>query len=694
MESELLLNVIGLLGLLGVSTLVYHVCKKIQIPFAVGLLFSGLVLSFLAQYEGYGFAEYVEFSPEMVFYIFLPSLIFESSYHMNLQNLKETMLEIISLSSFGLVLSIVIIGYLLHVILGIPLGVSFLFGSLISATDPVAVLAIFKEVRVPRRLSTILDGESLVNDATALMMFQVFLGGIFATGAYNYFSVGSVAFKGLVLLQVVIVSLMVGGFLGIIFSYAIAKADSHKVQITLSLILAHSTFIFSEKVFSASGILATLVAGIVVGNFGKSKLPLKTQHSLSEIWDFLGFLANALIFLLLGLRLGQVDFQSHWYMVMVAAVITILVARPLAVFGSFGITNWFHAKENKINKKSQVIIAWGGMRGALAAAAVLLVPQSYAFAPVLQAMTGGVILITFLFNALTMKPMLRRLGFGGYTPNETIQRIESQMLVNERILGYLKYMLEAQYITKKLHTTMVQKYKENLVCLSQELKKLKSKYKNHKRETEKILSQYALGIELRTYQKLFEYQEISEDRFRTLRGSIYRQIERLESDELPNETQKTSRIAPRVPDENPGGIWGWLIDHLFEDYRQYKILHRWQHYRARRIASWKVIRDFRVLYKEHEEFKNSPVVKKIIERYESWHANSESKIRQLEKKYPDFVAQVQENFVERMCLKKEIDFERELFEKGLINRKVYQDIAKEIKFKSDLCRKGGGLKMF
>jgi len=175
-EHAFLIGALSIFGLLTLSTIVHSVCKRLQIPFAVGLLTTGIGVSAIVQYLNWQEYLALTFSPEIVFYIFLPTLIFESAYHIHIRHFRGVSREIVSLATLGLLTAIIITAAGLHFSFGWPWVVSLLFGALISATDPVAVLAVFKELKAPKKLNTLIDGESLVNDGTALVLFQFFLG--------------------------------------------------------------------------------------------------------------------------------------------------------------------------------------------------------------------------------------------------------------------------------------------------------------------------------------------------------------------------------------------------------------------------------------------------------------------------------------------------------------------------------------
>ncbi len=768
--------VVSIFGLLAFSTLVHFFCKKIKIPFAVGLLLGGMLIGFFVQNIDNWFVisgvtsenilKYLDFSPEMVLYVFLPTLIFEAAYHLKFRQFKNVLLEVSLLSTFGLLISILFISiglYYTLAALSIHTGLSFavllLFAALISATDPVAVLAVFKDLKAPKYLATIVDGESLLNDGTALVIFKFFMTigvGFFITSASNLhentqnlsknikqvlletehlenelknntlphqtlleirkdlkeidqysnsiennteklikeanntkyidkeFSFSSILNESGNFLRVVVFGILLGILFGWFFSVVISKSESIGVKLTLSLILAHTTFLVAEGFFHVSGILATLAAGLIVGNYGKRKLTSETKKLFSNVWIFLGFISNALIFLLLGVQLSNINLLDYWQLILITCIIVIFIARPVSVFIIFFITNLFRKKENRIPISYQIVTAWGGLRGALAATAVLLIPSSFLFAEELKAMTAGVIMGTFLINAMTLPYLLKKLNLLKFSNSEKIQRVEAQSLVDEKICEYLVTMLNRKYITQEIFEILKKRYLKKKRIANKELDILRKQISNSNRETEKILTNYALNIELKTYNKLFEIKEISEKRFVVLKNSIYRQLDSLEQNILPSERDTPAKVAPKIPatpvfiDKIKNNFIRKFILDIFIKYLQKQIYRRLRHYRARKIASWKTFIIFKYLKNNHEIFKDSEVVDKIIDRYLFWNKNAEQKTEELERQYPDFVLQVRLQMADNSCLEKEKKVEQEFFEEGFISKKVLDDLDQMI----------------
>jgi len=690
-ESELLYVALLVFGLLSLSTIIHFVSKKVHVPFAVGLLLAGLGLSsFLNSGLVAGF-DFIQFSPDLIFYVFLPTLIFESAYHIKFRQFKGVFREVTMLASLGLAISIAIVSLACHYILGLPWGVSILFGALISATDPVAVLAIFKELKVPKKLTTIVDGESLINDGTALVAFQ-FIFKFVVLGAALTLTPGSIGLEFWNLFTSIVVGLIVGTGFGALFAYAIAVSEDRGVQLTLSLVLAHITFLVAEGLLGVSGILATLAAGLVMGNWGRRKLKPDTNRSFVEIWSFLGFVSNALVFLLLGLKLGETAWLEYWDLILISCVIVLFIARPISVYASLWTTNATRkAKESKISPAYQAVVVWGGIRGALAAAAVLLIPESFEYAAPLQAMTAGVILASFVLNATTIKWLLKKTKISAFTRSERFRQAEAELIINEEVLSFLEYLLDKKYISTPVYTQLKSQYSAQHEIVAKGLHRLEKSLDNNKRALEKILTHFALGIELKTYRKLFANNEVSEERFVVLRESIDRQLDRLEGDVLPDERQPRHKYAPELDTRclleiglRSIGL-NDLADKRAETYKKHRIVSRLQHYRARRISSWKVVLDFERLQSDHPVFKGSDVVDKILRRYHSWNESAEQKMSELEANYPDIVVPYRIAMADQACLSKVKRLEKDFLEKGFISEKIYDSLEIDLKARTKAC---------
>ncbi len=289
--------------LLFVASLVAIVCKRIKFPFTILLVIIGLALGWGARAIPLLHPLLLfTLSPEVVLFVFLPVLIFESALNLNVRALIKNLPPILTLAIPGLLISTATVGTLMHFALALPWGISLLFRTLISATDPVAVISLFREMGAPKRLTLLVEGESLFNDGTALVLFKLILGVVLA----GHFSAATVT-DGIITFFIVFMGgVAVGTFLGLLFSKIIEIVDNDRlVEVTLTTILAHTAFLTAEHFLHVSGVMATVAAGLVLGSYGKTKISPPVHKHMETFWEYFAFVCNSLIFLT-----GRIEHRS------------------------------------------------------------------------------------------------------------------------------------------------------------------------------------------------------------------------------------------------------------------------------------------------------------------------------------------------------------------------------------------------
>ena len=423
-SSVLLTSEVELLILLLIACLGAVTFEKFNIPYTVGLVLIGLGLGLLTPLL---FAvdplSSLTLSPNVILYVFVPPLIFESSINLDNQLLFETLTPSLILAGLGLLVSAGVVGGLMVWLTPLSLSGAFVFGSLISATDPVAVIALFKELGVPKRLTMVVEGESMLNDATAIVLFDVVMA-IIASGTVGVATLGDASVNVFVVL---FGGILVGVVVAvIIFGYSINLAKNNAlIQTTVTIIIAYAAFMVSQRYLQWSGVIAVMSAGLVVGWYLNHKVNLEVRTYLREFWDYGAFIANSLIFLLVGLttssfilRLGTET--PRFWIAIIWAIVATLIARAVAVFGLVPFSNWLQ-KSEPFGWRYQLVTFWGGLRGAVALALALSLDRSFPNRDLIIAMTLGVALFTILIAGTTTgkliswlkidePPVLERLG--------------------------------------------------------------------------------------------------------------------------------------------------------------------------------------------------------------------------------------------------------------------------------------------
>jgi len=391
-------TITALIVLLLIASAVAMATKWVPVPYTVALVIVGLAIS------PFSFRPAVHISPDLIWLIFLPPLLFEASWNLKLDSLRANLIPILSLAFVGVGLSFGIIGLILHYAAGLGWSSSLLFGALISATDPVSVLALFKKLGAPLRLTIIVEAESLFNDGAAAVVFRILLGIVIGAATFNSkvpLAVSSVAW----FLLATIGGVLVGALIGFAASALTGRFDDHLLEVTLTTISAYGTFIVADALY-VSPVIAVVVVGIVIGNYGRRrKMSPNTQVAVDSFWEYAAFVANSLVFLLIGMEIPLALLLQHWLLIL-WAILAMTVARAMSVYGLFPI---IHRFTERVAGRWQHIIFWGGLRGSLSIALALSLPATVPGRVELVAMTFGAVTFSLLLQGLTISPLMNRL---------------------------------------------------------------------------------------------------------------------------------------------------------------------------------------------------------------------------------------------------------------------------------------------
>jgi CPA1 family monovalent cation:H+ antiporter len=390
------------LGMLLVVSLVAVVTRRFRVPYTAALVVAGLVLSLGKQLD-------IGITPQLILSLFLPPLVFEAAFHLPLRDLRRDGVTIFLLAVPGVLLAMAIVGGALNFFGGLSLPLALVFGALIAATDPVTVLAIFRRLGVPKRLEVLLEAESLFNDGTAIVLFNLALAGALS-GAFHIWE-GVFDF-----LWVSAGGLAIGLALGWITAQLLARVDDYLVETTLTTVVAFGSYLLAEQLH-VSGVLAVLAAGLVTGSLGTRGMSPTTRIVVFNFWEYAAFLANSAVFLLIGLLIDLPLLAESWQLILLA-IASVLVSRAIATYlttryvARFPL-RWSHA------------VFWGGPRGAIALALALSLPASLGESrSMLLALTFGVVLFTILVQSLTTEGLLRHL--------KVIERSEARLEYERR----------------------------------------------------------------------------------------------------------------------------------------------------------------------------------------------------------------------------------------------------------------------
>jgi CPA1 family monovalent cation:H+ antiporter len=392
------------IGILLLSCVIAIASKRVtQLPYTIFLTLVGLgigVLGIGPEIEATGF------SHDLIFFVFLPPLLFQGAFHMNLNSLLKQFWPVVCFAVPGVVVSTLLVGGMVGWLGGInSMMVAVLFGALISPTDPVSVLALFKEVGAPEDLKILVEGESLFNDATGVVLFTILLEAVIKGQGFGF---GRAVYE---FVKVSAGGLLLGVVLGWIVYKIMRHLEDHLLENALCLVLAYGSFWLAE-VIHFSGVITTVMAGLMIGNYGRRlSMSKKTTQTVEIFFESIDFLINSVLFILIGLELREAQAGYVWMTVLVA-VGAMMISRAAVSYSFYWLLNQWGTKRPQ---KWKHILFWGGLRGSIPIALLLQIPNEgvlETFRPLLLVAGFGCVFFSLVVQGTTMGPLMRRLGIG------------------------------------------------------------------------------------------------------------------------------------------------------------------------------------------------------------------------------------------------------------------------------------------
>ncbi|WP_227374246.1 Na+/H+ antiporter [Haladaptatus halobius] len=415
----------GLIDLLAVFIIAggvgVFVAKIGRFPYTIALLLAGLAVSILhIQID-------IQLSHDLILLVLLPPLLFEGAATTNFERFRENIVPILALAVPGLIVSILVLGWLGHYAFGFPLLIATLFAAMILPTDPVSVLALFEELGAPDRLSVMVEGESLINDGVGVVIFStlfVLVNESQSTPLSELISLQTIADAGVEIVVASLGGLLVGLAAGYVVYRVMINLDEHMTEIVLTLILAYGSFLLAEHYLHVSGVIATVTAGLFIGNQGAEyAMSPQTKISVFNTWETGAFLVNTLIFVLIGAKTPIAQMLDNWQLIAIAIVL-VLAVRALVVYPITGAVNRF--SNRTVPFSYQHVMVWGGLHASIPIALVLGLPdgdEGFPHVTELRAMVFGVAAFSLVVQGLTMENLLDRLGVVTRTETEELYEL-------------------------------------------------------------------------------------------------------------------------------------------------------------------------------------------------------------------------------------------------------------------------------
>ena len=447
---ELSIEITNFILMLIIACAVGVVVKFVRFPYTIALVLVGLFVGITK------IIPEIPLTKDLVFLLILPPLLFEASLNMDLEHFKENFKSISLLAIFGVLISTIVVGFLIHFALRLPLEISLLFGAMISPTDPVSVLATFRVLNAPKKLSTILEGESIINDGTGVVVFGILLEMI-ESGRFDVFN-GIATF-----LFVCIGGALIGLSLGYLAYRFLAFIDDHLIEITITLVLAYSCFLIAEH-FHLSGVIAVVCAGLIIGNYGTLfSMSPSTRVTLLDFWGFIVFIINSIVFLLIGVDTHLGIFRD-WYAILIA-VFAVLLARALVVYPLKIPWSWKH------------IVFWGGLHGTIPVALALSLGD-IPYRDLLANMTFGVVIFSLVFQGVTLEIFVKRI----FRKDRKFEEILAKLIASKNALNEIRKLSEEGKITENMAEMIENELKEEISKLNRELEEILEKDREASKE--------------------------------------------------------------------------------------------------------------------------------------------------------------------------------------------------------------------
>ncbi len=450
--------------LFSVAAAVALLARRWQLPYTVALVLAGLALG------ATGALDPPHLTRDLLYAVFLPGLLFEAAFAIDFPRFKASWPTIALLAGPGLLLGIGLTAALLVPLAG-ALGLSpalawapgLLFAAVTAATDPIAVVALFKRLKVPGRLAMLVEGESLLNDGTAVVVFSIALA---AVGGQQV----SAASATLDLVRMVGLGAAVGAAVGLLASLVIQRVDDPMIEMTLTTVSAYGAFLAAEALHD-SGVIATVTAGLLCGTYAaRTGMSPTTRVAVASFWEYLAFALNSLVFLLIGLEVRLAALLEHWALI-VLAYLAMTLARGLMLGAA-----WLALRPTRqaFPRAWAAVLTWGGLRGSLSMVLVLALPADLPLRDTLVAMVFGVVVLSILVQGLSMAPLLRRLGLGRKQEAELeYERLQGSRRATLAALDELHRLLGAGALTSELAQELQAGLTARAAALGERLKALR-----------------------------------------------------------------------------------------------------------------------------------------------------------------------------------------------------------------------------
>ena len=475
---DIVIQVLGVAGLLMLVSFLPPLAARFQMPYTVLLAGVGVALGAVIQtfagptndpfHDFLNSLAELNISSDVLLHIFLPILLFESALAVDVRRLFDDLWPILLMAVVAVFVCTFAVGYAVSLFTPLGLVACLLLGAIVASTDPAAVISIFRDLGAPRRLTTLVEGESLLNDAAAIALFTLLLEMLTRT------SHGGVAAASLDFLRDFIGGVVTGYICGRIVCMLVEPMRNQPMaEITLTVALAYLSYVIAEHYVGSSGVVAVVTSALVVGSVGKTRISPATWGAMEHVWQQLGFWANSLIFLLTAILVPRLMADAGWAEVglVLVVVAAATAARAVVLFGLLPVLSWAGLAQ-KVSNSYKTVMLWGGLRGAVSLTLALAVTENFRVPDPVQSfvavMVTGFVFVTLFVNGTTLRWLIRVLKLDELTPVERAMRNRALALSTDSIRDRVAAVAQTYEVDGAVKDVMISRYEERLKKIDQD----------------------------------------------------------------------------------------------------------------------------------------------------------------------------------------------------------------------------------
>lgn len=647
--------------------------KRFRVPYTIGLVVIGAGIALFSDLTGM-IDPLVSFtlSPEIILFLFLPPLIFESAYRMDGRLFFRNIVPVLVLTVPGIIISMVVVGGISWLFTPIPLFSALLFGALISSTDPVSVLALFEELGVPQRLKTLVEGESLFNDATAIVLFNA-VAVIAITGTVTVADVSAGAME---IAVEFLGGIVIGCLTGLLIGYLILfSRETMAFAETVSLIVAYASFLVADIIFGVSGVISVVFAGLTLGWVASVTLNPAERDHMNDFWQVVSFLSNSLIFLLVGITAVNLIEQIGvgWMVVVLGAagIGAVLIGRAVVVYGLTGAYN--AVGRDAVPMRFQHVLFWGGLRGAVALALALSIPQTVPFRDEILLMTILITLFTVLVQGSTVRALITRLRLNRPSNLAWVEYLDTRLSAKRQALALLERIHETRDIDPGVYEAVHVDYVKAVRHSELELAVFEKSLDLTPAMIEQALWSRLLSIQRKGYRELYDKSLISEFVFDLLKHSLYARYASVRNGEPPAFT-----IGERSPEIT---FIEWIIAGIVRiapkagvarDLRKFRLSIEYQTLISEVGSAQRALGEVDTISRDFTV--PGEVLASVRERYLAHIAQCNAALARMAEQYQELAEDIEDYYLRMTLILHEEDIITRLAEEGTIYENVRDDL--------------------